>query len=64
MEECTSNTADLIDAMESIRTKNNVNWMDLVRLAFEVDPVRAKSIVRQIVENDRHIANILEQLAK
>jgi hypothetical protein len=50
--------------MESIRTKNNVNWMDLVRLAFEVDPVRAKSIIRQIVDNDRHIANILEQLAE
>ena len=64
MEQCQSSTTNLIDAMESIRTKNNVNWMDLVRLAFEVDPVRAKSIIRQIVDNDRHIANILEQLAE
>lgn len=59
-----SHSSRLIDQMESIRTKNNVNWMDLVRLAFEVDPVRAKEIVRQIVDNDREIANVLEELAK
>ena len=24
----------IIDEMEKIRTKNNVNWMDILRLAF------------------------------
>ena len=25
---------DIIDQIEKVRTKNNVNWMDLLRLAF------------------------------
>ena len=54
----------LITQMENIRTKNNVNWMDLVRLAFELDPTRSKEIIKQIVNNDKAIASVLEKLAE
>jgi hypothetical protein len=56
--------AILIDEMENIRRKNNTNWMDIVRLAIKLDPVETKKLIAQIVENDRKIANVLEDLSK
>ena len=29
---------EIIDEVENIRTKNNVNWMDILRLAFKHHP--------------------------
>ena len=28
----------IIDKIEKIRSKNNVNWMDILRLSFKLDP--------------------------
>ena len=54
----------LIDDMENIRKKNNTNWMDIVRLAMRLDPVETKKLIAQIVEHDRKIANVLEELSE
>ena len=54
----------LIDDMENIRKKNNTNWMDLVRLAYKLDPASTKIIIRQIVDNDKKIASVLEEIAE
>ncbi len=58
------NDNDLIDKMEQIRANNNRNWMDIVRLAIKLDPVETKKIIGEIVEHDRKIANVLEELSK
>ncbi len=55
---------DLIDKMELIRANNNKNWMDLVRLAMDLNPIKTKEILKGIVEHDRKIAGILEELSK
>ena len=55
---------ELINQMQHIRAKNNSNWMDLVRLAMELDPVRTKQILQQIVDHDKNVVGILEELAK
>jgi hypothetical protein len=52
----------IIDEIESIRSKNNVNWMDLVRLAFEVAPDRAKEIIAKIVEKDKEVCDLTKRL--
>jgi len=54
----------LIDDMQEIRRKNNINWMDLVRLAFKLDPIRAKSIMLEVVENDEAVTRILRELSE
>ena len=36
---------DIIDQIEKVRTKNNVNWMDLLRLAFTHAPDEAKLLM-------------------
>ena len=32
----------IISKIEKIRSKNNVNWMNILRLAFKLDPISAK----------------------
>lgn len=58
------NDSELINKMEQIRANNNRNWMDIVRLAIKLDPIETKKIIGEIVEHDRKIANVLEELAK
>ena len=41
---------EIINKVEQVRKGNNVNWMDLVRLAFEVAPDRARPIFKKINE--------------
>ena len=55
---------EIIDAVEAARKGNNTNWMDLVRLAFEVAPERARPIFAKINSSDGEIGKLLDQLAK
>ena len=34
----------IIDEIEKVRTRNNVNWMDILRLAFTHAPEEAKKL--------------------
>jgi RimJ/RimL family protein N-acetyltransferase len=54
---------EIIDEIEAIRTRNNVNWMDAVRLAFELAPERARAIFQDIKECDAKVNELLEELA-
>ena len=38
----------IINEIKKVRSKNNVNWMDLLKLAFELDPKRASKIMKKI----------------
>ena len=54
----------LISQIENIRKKNNGNWMDLLRLAFELSPKRASKILTQILNHDDKISNLARKLEK
>ena len=54
----------LIDEIEKIRTQNNINWMDLLRLAFKSSPEEAISLVRRINTEDQRISKIFAELGK
>ena len=34
----------IIDQIENIRSKNNVNWMDILRIAYENDPKKLQKL--------------------
>lgn len=53
----------IISEIEKIRARNNVNWMDAVRLAFELSPNRARTIFKDIKQCDFEINKLLEKLA-
>lgn len=55
---------EIIDAVEAARKGNNTNWMDLVRLAFEVAPEKARPIFAKINGGDGEISKLLDKLAK
>lgn len=55
---------EIIDQIEKIRTKNNVNWMNLLRLAFKHSPNEARKIVLQINNDDNNISKLLKKLAE
>lgn len=53
----------ILDAIQEIRAKNNVLHVGIQRIALESAPDRTRTLLRQIVDNDRHITDLSELLA-
>lgn len=60
----TKNYSKTIDKIEKIRSKNNVNWMNILRLAFKLDPKNASRIMKKINYDDKKISILLNKLSK
>tara|TARA_B100001559_G_C16356110_1_gene555095 strand:- start:564 stop:764 length:201 start_codon:yes stop_codon:yes gene_type:complete len=54
----------IIKKIEKVRSKNNVNWMDVLRLGFRHSPDEARKLVKKINSQDKTISNLLKQLGK
>ncbi len=54
----------IIKKIETIRSKNNKNWMDIMRLAFKYAPKESQKLVKKINEHDKRISNLLKRLEK
>ena len=54
---------EIIDKIEKIRTQNNVNWMDILRLAMKHAPKDTKLLVKKINREDNKISDLLDQLS-
>ena len=54
----------IIDKIEKIRGKNNINWMNILRLAFKLDPKGASQIMKKINYDDKKISSLLNKLSK
>ena len=54
---------EIIDEVENIRTKNNVNWMDILRLAFKHAPEEARVLMGRVNEYDGRISALLKELS-
>lgn len=55
---------EIIDKIEEIRSKNNINWMNVLRLAFKFAPDEARDIVSKINSDDKRISNLLKKLSE
>lgn len=58
-----SNKQIIIDAIENVRSRNNVNWMNLLRLAFKISPKEAGDIMGNINSDDSEISKLLNLLS-
>ena len=56
--------SEIIDEIEKIRSKNNINWMNILRLAFKHSPKEARKIISKINEDDGEISNLLKLLSE
>ena len=50
--------------IEKLRSKNNKNWIDILRLAFKHSPSEAKKIFKQIVNKDKQLIKLAKDLHK
>tara|TARA_B100001248_G_C27254717_1_gene395498 strand:+ start:531 stop:716 length:186 start_codon:yes stop_codon:yes gene_type:complete len=55
-------TNKLINKIEKIRSKNNKNWMDLLRLALDLDHNRTVKVLKQIHKLDTKISKIVNEI--
>ena len=58
------NYLNIISKIENIRSKNNVNWMNMLRLAFEYDSKGAAKIMSKIYSDDMRIGKLAKKLTK
>tara|TARA_S200000501_G_scaffold258829_1_gene242696 strand:- start:309 stop:494 length:186 start_codon:yes stop_codon:yes gene_type:complete len=54
----------IINQIEKIRGKNNINWMNMLRLAFKYDPKGAAKIMSKIYSDDMKIGRLAKKLTK
>lgn len=54
----------IIDEIEKLRTRNNVNWMDILRLAFREAPEEAKKMMKKIDHEDTRISDLVKKLSE
>lgn len=54
----------IITKIEKIRSKNNVNWMNILRLAFKLDPKNTLKLMTKINYDDKRISNLFKELSK
>jgi len=50
--------------IENLRSKNNKNWMDLLRLSYEVDPDKTIKIIQNILLKDEKLMRLGNKLKK
>ena len=58
------NKNNLINSIEKIRSKNNKNWMDLLRIAFKYSPKQSSDIIKKINNHDKKISQLLKKLGE
>ena len=56
------NVDDTLSLIEQTRSKNNVNWMALLRICVEKDPDVSKPIIQEILRLDRKISDLTAKL--
>ena len=53
-----------IDKIEKIRSRNNINWMNIMRIAFKYAPRQSAKIMNKINKVDQKISKLLKDLSK
>jgi len=51
-----------VDQIQNIRSKNNKNWMDLLRLSLKLDFDTTSKIIKEICKDDKRISNLAQKI--
>lgn len=55
---------DYVNQIQKIRSNNNKNWMDLLRLSLKLDFKTTSKILKQICKDDKRISFIATKIYK
>ena len=58
------NTKKIFKDIEKTRSKNNKNWMDLLRLSLKLDFDSTSKILKEICKDDKRISNLAQKIYK
>ena len=56
------NYLKIISQIENIRKKNNVNWMNILRIAFKYNPTATAGVMSKIYSDDKKIGILVKKL--
>ena len=54
----------LVNQIQKIRSKNNKNWMNLLRLALKLNHKSTSKILSEIYKDDQRISKLAEKIYK
>jgi hypothetical protein len=54
----------IVNQIQQIRSKNNKNWMDLLKLSLKLDPKKTTQILGQIYSYDQKISILAKKIIK
>ena len=57
-----SRALKIVGQIQKVRSKNNINWMNLLRLAIKVDHDKTMKIVSNIFRDDQKISKLAKKL--
>ena len=55
---------EIIDKIEKIRSNNNSNWMNILRIAYKFSPLETSKIMKKIYNQDKNISKLTKLLSK
>ena len=55
---------NIVDQIQKIRSKNNKNWMDLLRLSLKLDFNSTSKILKEICKDDKRISSFAQKIYK
>ena len=56
------NYLKVISQIENIRKKNNVSWMNILRIAFKNNPSATAKVMSKIYSDDKRIGALVKKL--
>ncbi len=56
------NYLKIISQIENVRKKNNVNWMNILRIAFKNNPEATARVMSKIYSDDKKIGILVKKL--
>ncbi len=62
MKKKSKNYLKIISQIENVRKKNNVNWMNILRVAFEYNPKATARVMSKIYSDDKRISKLVKKL--
>jgi hypothetical protein len=52
----------IISQIENIRKKNNINWMNILRIAFKYNSKATARVMAKIYSDDKRIGQLVKKL--
>ena len=56
------NYIQIINDIEKIRSKNNINWMQILKIAFKHSPQETANVMSNIYNSDNKISKLVKKL--